>query len=63
VPFATIQRSLQTGQLTDREWPTLVRDVNAEANAITAVVCRVDGGMPQSVCSRPVIRFMLQHLR
>jgi len=63
VPFTVIQHSLQTGRLTSQEVPTLLNDFNAEANVITAVICRADGGKPASVCARPVIKFMLKHIK
>jgi hypothetical protein len=40
-----------------------VEDVNAEANIITALICKADGGKPGSVCGRPAIGAILRHIR
>jgi len=42
---------------------TMVEDVNAEANVITALICRADGGKPASVCGRPVIKTILKSVK
>ncbi len=59
--FATIQTALMTGK--DPPQSTLVEDTNAEANVITTLICHADGGKPGSVCSRPVIKKLLKHVR
>jgi hypothetical protein len=63
IPFATIQRSLQTGRLTSTESRGLITDVNAEANIITALICHADGARPRSVCSRPTIASMTRSVK
>jgi hypothetical protein len=60
--FATIQTALRS----DKEpfsGSTLVSAVNGEANIITALICRVDGKKPGSVCGRSVIKQLLRHVR
>lgn len=41
----------------------LVEDTNAEANIITALICRADGASPASVCGRATIRAILRHVK
>lgn len=60
-PFATIQRALRDGSFKPN--PSLVPDVNAEANIITALICHADGKQPGRVCGRSVIRHLLPHVR
>jgi hypothetical protein len=38
-------------------------DVNAEANVITALICREDRLQPSRVCARPVIKALLKHIK
>jgi hypothetical protein len=60
--FAQVQSALISGK---EPWSnsTLVADVNAEANAITALICHADGKKPASVCSRPAIKVILKHVK
>jgi hypothetical protein len=60
--FKTIQTSLRVGHPVNdpiarlgRTSATLISDVNAESNVITALVCHADGQQPNKVCNRPVI--------
>ncbi|HZS93296.1 MAG TPA: hypothetical protein VFA78_00730, partial [Chloroflexota bacterium] len=39
---------------------TLVLDVNAEANVLTALICHADGKRPASVCGRPIIKKLMK---
>lgn len=48
--FATVQNALQHGSSS-----TFVPEINAEANAITAILCHADGMQPKSACGRPAI--------
>jgi hypothetical protein len=59
--FAQIEHALQTQ--TDPKDTKLVEDVNAEANVITAIICRTDGLRPSSVCGRPIIQQILRRLK
>jgi hypothetical protein len=63
LPFAVIQQSLQRGKSVGGAVPTLVPDVNAEANIITALICHADARHPASLCARPAIRAILQNVR
>lgn len=42
---------------------TMIADVNAEANVITALICHADGGKPANVCGRSVIKALLKHVK
>jgi hypothetical protein len=61
--FTQIQRALQTGKTVGDAPGTLVPDVNAEANVITALICHTDGRKPAKACNRPVIRSILKHVK
>lgn len=72
--FQAIQQSLLHHHLTNagttgRGVPmglppaTLLSDVNAEANVITALICHADGKRPGRVCNRPVIKAILKHVK
>lgn len=63
LPFSTIQRSLQRGRSVGGASSTLVSDVNAEANIITALICHADHMQPKHVCGRAVIRKIVRHVR
>jgi hypothetical protein len=43
--------------------PTLISDVSAEANVITALVCHADHMQPKRVCGRAVIRKIVKHVK
>ncbi len=55
--FAEVQHTLQQGDA------SFARDINAEANVISALVCHADGGLPVSVCARPAIHTILVHVK
>lgn len=61
--FSDVQESLVAGRAAGGLPQSLVTDVNAETNIITALICHADGKQPGSVCSRPVIRGLLMHVR
>jgi hypothetical protein len=61
--FRQMQTALRAGKPADGASDTLVPDVNAEANIITALICHADGRKPSKVCDRPVIRSMLKHVK
>lgn len=61
--FAAVQRALQRGRSDGRTPPTLVSDVNAEANIITALICHADHMQPKHVCRRAVIRKIVKHVK
>lgn len=63
LPFAAIQRSLGVAVRSGRRPPELVTDFNAEANLLTALICRADGKRPGKGCSRPAIKSILKHAR
>jgi len=42
---------------------SLVRNVNSEANVITALICHATKGQPKSVCTRPTIKQILKSVR
>jgi hypothetical protein len=58
--FSDVQQSLVTGRATAGLPQSLIKDVNAEANIITALICHADGKKPASVCGRQVIRKILK---
>jgi hypothetical protein len=60
--FSDAQNALIRGREPDRA-SSLVVDVNAEANIITALICQADGGKPAKVCNRAVIRSISRHVR
>lgn len=41
-------------------FPSLVPDVNGEANVITALICHADSGRPSKLCNRPTIKEILK---
>jgi len=41
----------------------LVRNVNSEANVITALICHATKNQPKSVCSRPTIKLILKSVK
>jgi hypothetical protein len=49
--FSAVQSALQQGGSNN-----FVHVINAEANAITAILCHADGMQPSRVCGRPVIK-------
>jgi hypothetical protein len=59
--FDTVRNALLRGQ--DPPLSRLVENVNAEANIITALICRADGLQPSKVCGRAVISSILKHVR
>jgi hypothetical protein len=61
LPFAVIHSALISGK--DPAGTHVVEDVNAEANIITALICHADGMQPTKVCSRPVIKTILKHVK
>lgn len=64
LPFATIQQSLLQGRLQDSSGDIhLVRDVNAEANLLTGMICHMDGRQPRAVCGRKPIRQILKRVK
>lgn len=52
--FEHIQQAVRSGA--SQNGDSYVHDVDAEANLIAALICRVDGGKPRRVCGRQVIR-------
>jgi len=61
LPFATVEQAL--AQADRVHYPSLVHDVNAEANLFTAVICKVDGDQPRKACNRSVVRGIAKHLK
>jgi hypothetical protein len=61
--FSVVQASLRGGKATGGATYSLVPDVNAEANVLTALMCHADGKRPSSVCGRPVIKTILKHVK
>lgn len=55
--FAAVQRQLRQGG-----GATYARDINGEANLLTAFLCKSDGNQPGTTCGRPVIRSIEQGL-
>lgn len=49
--FTSVREQLRNGTPS-----TLTHEINAEANALTAIMCHADGMQPQSACERPVIK-------
>jgi len=56
--FAEVQ-----GQLQQNSGATYVRDINAEANLLTAFLCKADGNEPHAACGSSVIQEIEQELR
>jgi hypothetical protein len=63
LPFSAVQDSLQSGKAAEGAPYSLVPDVNAEANVLTALICHADGKKPASICNRSVIRTVLKHMK
>jgi hypothetical protein len=63
LPFAQIQQTLRSGKRVGGASDTLIPDVNAEANIITALICHADGREPANVCNRSVIRSMWRYVK
>jgi hypothetical protein len=61
--FSVVQASLKRGKATGGAPYSLVPDVNAEANVLTALICHADGKQPASVCNRPVIRAIVKRVK
>lgn len=61
--FSAVQDSLRLGKAVGGAPYSLVPDVNAEANVLTVLICHADGKRPSSVCDRPVIKTILQHVK
>jgi hypothetical protein len=61
--FSAVQTSLQRGKATGGAPYSLVPDVNAEANVLTALMCHADGKRPAGVCNRSVIKTVLKHVK
>jgi hypothetical protein len=59
--FSTVHDHLVSG--TDPPSSHLIEDVNAEANIMTALICRADGEKPAHVCQRAVIKEIDKHVR
>jgi hypothetical protein len=59
--FTAVQEALVRG--TDQPGSSLVHDVNAEANIITALICHADHRLPAKVCGRTVIARLLKHVK
>lgn len=59
--FGKIQTILQSGQ--DSGGSRTVENVNAEANIMTALICRTDGLQPHHVCRRPAIGQILKQVK
>jgi hypothetical protein len=61
--FSAVQDSLRRGKAVGGATYSLVPDVNAEANVLTAFMCHADGKRPGSVCNRSVIKTVLRHVK
>jgi hypothetical protein len=59
--FQEIQSGLQAGY--QRHYLPYVFDVDAETNAITALICRADGMRPAGACGRAIIRSLDKGLK
>jgi hypothetical protein len=57
-----VQGSLATGKPANGIEQSLIPNINAEANVMTALICHADGSKPKSVCGRPVIKSLLRHV-
>jgi hypothetical protein len=62
--FSQIQNALIKGRdpVVPGARTRVVEDVNAEANVITALICKSDGNRPHGVCSDRTIKGILRHL-
>jgi hypothetical protein len=63
LPFSAVHDSLQSGKAVGGAPYSLVPDVNAEANVLTALMCHADGKKPASICNRSVIRTVLKRMK
>jgi hypothetical protein len=61
--FSAVQASLRRGKAAGGAPYSLVPDVNAEVNVLTALVCRADRDQPRAVCARAPVRAVLKHLK
>jgi hypothetical protein len=61
--FSAVQDSLRRGKAVEGAPYSLVPDINAEANVLTALVCHADGKEPRSVCNRTVVKTVLKHMK
>ncbi len=57
-PFSAVQRALRAGHDTG-----FARDINAETNVITALLCHADGGRPAATCDRSGVSGIASRLR
>jgi hypothetical protein len=62
LPFASVHGALVAGR-SPPSAQSLVPDINAEANIITALICHADGKRPASVCNRPSIKAILKRVK
>ncbi len=63
VAFSAVQASLRTGKATGGAPSSLVPDVNAEVNVLTALICHADRSQPHAVCARAPVLAVLKHLK
>jgi hypothetical protein len=66
--FETIRTALQQNRMpkapSGLQYPTtLLRDVNVDANLLTALICHADGSKPGKVCARSTIKQILKHVK
>lgn len=61
--FAAVQDSLRRGKAVGGAPYSLVPDINAEANVLTALMCHADGKRPSSVCNRSVVKTVLKRMK
>jgi hypothetical protein len=61
LPFDTVQNALASGK--DPKGLTLIEDVNAETNLISAFICHADRMRPSTLCHRSAIRQILKHVK
>jgi hypothetical protein len=59
--FAGLQNLIRAGYA--KHYSPVVYAFDAEANAITALICKADGMKPKSVCRRAVIQKLVKKLR
>jgi hypothetical protein len=60
--FAAVQTQLRSASPGASTPGSLTHEINAEANALIAILCHADGMQPQAVCGRPVIRYAVSSL-
>jgi hypothetical protein len=63
LPVSAVQSSMRHGKGVDGAPYSLVADINAEANVLTAFICYADGLRPKSVCARAAIKTILKRIR